>query len=67
MVYNHNISILCFVWGFLTSPKKKVQRVEEKPIQAEDTNVPQLLKGMKKRQKKDVASLYSNCHRFFVI
>ncbi|MGE7945877.1 VWA domain-containing protein [Lysinibacillus sp. NPDC093688] len=44
-----DITIRRFGWGFLTRPKKKEQRVEEKPIQAEDTNVAQLLKGMKKR------------------
>jgi len=44
-----DITIRRFGWGFLTRSKKKEQRVEEKPIQAEDTNVAQLLKGMKKR------------------
>ncbi|MEQ6354278.1 VWA domain-containing protein [Lysinibacillus sp. M3] len=44
-----DITIRRFGWGFLTRPKKKDQRVEEKPIQAEDTNVAQLLKGMKNR------------------
>ncbi|MFJ6210669.1 VWA domain-containing protein [Lysinibacillus sp. NPDC092081] len=44
-----DITIRRFGWSFLTRPKKKEQLVEEKPIQAEDTNVAQLLKGMKKR------------------
>lgn len=44
-----DITIRRFGWGFLTRLKKKEQRVEEKSIQAEDTNVAQLLKGMKKR------------------
>ncbi|QPQ32245.1 VWA domain-containing protein [Lysinibacillus sp. JNUCC 51] len=44
-----DITIRRFGWSFLTRPKKKEQLVEEKPIHAEDTNVAQILKGMKKR------------------
>jgi len=44
-----DITIRRFGWSFLTKPRKKEQTVEEKTIQAEDTNVAQLLKGMKKR------------------
>lgn len=44
-----DITIRRFGWNFLTRPKKKEQPLEEKAIQAEDTNVAQLLKGMKKR------------------
>ncbi|WP_433595930.1 VWA domain-containing protein [Lysinibacillus xylanilyticus] len=44
-----DITIRRFGWSFLTRPKKKEQLVEEKPIQAGDTNVAQLLKGIKKR------------------
>ncbi|MCT6816671.1 MAG: VWA domain-containing protein, partial [Lysinibacillus fusiformis] len=45
-----DITIRRFGWNFLTKPKKKEQLVENPPVQAEDTNVAQLLKGMKKRQ-----------------
>ncbi|WKT77888.1 VWA domain-containing protein [Lysinibacillus fusiformis] len=45
-----DITIRRFGWNFLTKPKKKEQLVENHSVQAEDTNVAQLLKGMKKRQ-----------------
>ncbi|PCD83531.1 hypothetical protein CNQ87_03820 [Lysinibacillus fusiformis] len=45
-----DITIRRFGWNFLTKPKKKEQIVENHPVQAENTNVAQLLKGMKKRQ-----------------
>ncbi len=45
-----DITIRRFGWNFLTKSKKKEQLVEDLPVQAEDTNVAQLLKGMKKRQ-----------------
>lgn len=44
-----DITIRRFGWGFFTKSKRKEQPVENKTIQAEDTNVAQLLKGMKKR------------------
>jgi len=44
-----DITIRRFGWGFFAKSKKKEQLVENKTIQAEDTNVAQLLKGMKKR------------------
>ncbi|KGR88564.1 VWA domain-containing protein [Lysinibacillus boronitolerans] len=44
-----DITIRRFGWNFLTNAKKKEPLVEEKPVQAENTNVAQLLKGMKKR------------------
>ncbi|MFA1737268.1 VWA domain-containing protein [Lysinibacillus fusiformis] len=45
-----DITIRRFGWNFLTKPKKKEQLVENHSVQEEDTNVAQLLKGMKKRQ-----------------
>lgn len=45
-----DITIRRFGWNFLTKLKKKEQLVENHSVQAEDTNVAQLLKGMKKRQ-----------------
>lgn len=44
-----DITIRRFGWSFFTKSKKKEQLVENKTTQAEDTNVAQLLKGMKKR------------------
>lgn len=44
-----DITIRRFGWNFLTNTKKKEPLVEEKTLQAEDTNVAHLLKGMKKR------------------
>lgn len=44
-----DITIRRFGWNFLKNAKKKEPLVEEKPVQAENTNVAQLLKGMKKR------------------
>lgn len=44
-----DITIRRFGWSFFSKSKKKEQFVENKTIQAEDTNVAQLLKGMKKR------------------
>jgi len=44
-----DITIRRFGWSFFAKSKKKEQLVENKTTQAEDTNVAQLLKGMKKR------------------
>lgn len=44
-----DITIRRFGWSFLTRPKKKEQLLEEETVQAEDTNVARLLKGMKKQ------------------
>ncbi|MGE7112498.1 VWA domain-containing protein [Lysinibacillus sp. NPDC047702] len=44
-----DITIRRFGWGIFAKSKKKESLVENKTIQAEDTNVAQLLKGMKKR------------------
>ncbi|WP_107942198.1 VWA domain-containing protein [Metasolibacillus fluoroglycofenilyticus] len=44
-----DITLRRFGWGFFVKPRKDATIVEQKPVQAEDTNVAQLLKGMKKR------------------
>lgn len=44
-----DITIRRFGWGFFVKPRKEAKAVESAPVQAEDTNVAQLLKGMKKR------------------
>jgi len=44
-----DITIRRFGWSFFTKSKKKEQLIENKTTQAEETNVAQLLKGMKKR------------------
>ncbi|MGN4126426.1 VWA domain-containing protein [Lysinibacillus sphaericus] len=44
-----DITIRRFGWSFLSKTKRKVQSVEDAQAQVEDTNVAQLLKGMKKR------------------
>lgn len=49
LLFFMDITIRRFGWSFLTKTNKKEQPIEEKPVQAEDTNVAQLLKGMKKR------------------
>ncbi|EON73581.1 VWA domain-containing protein [Lysinibacillus sphaericus] len=45
-----DITIRRFGWNFLSKTKRKVPSVEDAQAQVEDTNVAQLLKGMKKRQ-----------------
>lgn len=49
LLFFMDITIRRFGWNFLTKPKHKASIPEQQPIQAEDTNVAQLLKGMKKR------------------
>lgn len=44
-----DITIRRFGWSFITRHKQKEKSVEEATVQSEDTNVAQLLKGMKKR------------------
>jgi len=49
LLFFMDITIRRFGWSFLTKPKHKEPLAEPQPVQAEDTNVAQLLKGMKKR------------------
>ncbi len=44
-----DITIRRFGWSFLSKTKRKVPSVEDAQAQVDDTNVAQLLKGMKKR------------------